>query len=120
MVNGILPPHDIAAEEAVVGSLLVDPDAILKIAAFLNPEDFFAETNQWVYQACFSLYQRTEVINQITVAHELMRQGKLEQIGGAAYLSHLISIVMLLPVQSTYPCKLIVVFPPAVEEVCSV
>ena len=93
MVNGILPPHDIAAEEAVVGSLLVDPDAILKIAASLNPEDFFAETNQWVYQACFSLYQRNEVINQITVAHELMRQGKLEQIGGAAYLSHLISIV---------------------------
>ena len=87
------PPNDIGAEEAVIGSLLIDPEAILKVAIFLKPEDFFSETNQWVYQACFSLYQRNEVINQITVAHELMRQDRLEQIGGAAYLSHLISIV---------------------------
>jgi len=63
------------------------------VATFLKPEDFFDETNQAIYQACLSLYQRNEVINQITVAHELMRQNKLEQIGGAAYLSHLISIV---------------------------
>jgi len=87
------PPNDIGAEEAVIGSLLIDPEAILKVAIFLKPADFFSETNQWVYQACFSLYQRNEVINQITVAHELMRQDRLEQIGGAAYLSHLISIV---------------------------
>jgi len=87
------PPNDIGAEAAVIGSLLIDPEAILKVAIFLKPEDFFSETNQWIYQACFSLYQRNEVINQITVAHELMRQDRLEQIGGAAYLSHLISIV---------------------------
>jgi replicative DNA helicase len=89
-----LPPHDIEAEQAIIGSLLIDPDAILEVATFLNPEDFFEETNQLIYRACFSLYQRSdEVINQITVAHELMRQGRLEQIGGAAYLSHLISTV---------------------------
>ena len=93
MAESKLPPHDIEAEEAVVGSLLIDPDAILKIAIFLKVEDFFDETNQVIYQACLSLYQRNEVINQITVAHELMRQNRLEQIGGAAYLSHLISIV---------------------------
>ena len=87
------PPHDIEAEEAVIGSLLIDPDAILKIAASLKPEDFFSETNRAIYQACFSLYQRNEVINQITAAHELMRQDKLEQVGGAAFLSHLISNV---------------------------
>ena len=93
MVQEKSPPTDIGAEEAIIGSLLIDPEAILKVATFLKPEDFFSETNQWVYQACFSLYQRNEVINQITVAHELMRQDRLEQIGGAAYLSHLISIV---------------------------
>ena len=93
MAQEKLPPHDIEAEEAVIGSLLIDPEAILKVATFLKPEDFFDETNQVIYQACFSLYQRSEVINQITVAHELMRQARLEQIGGAAYLSHLISIV---------------------------
>jgi len=93
MADEKLPPHDIEAEEAVIGSLLIDPDAILKIAASLKPEDFFSETNRVIYKACLSLYQRNEAINQITVAHELMREDKLEQIGGAAFLSHLISNV---------------------------
>jgi replicative DNA helicase len=88
-----LPPHDIEAEQAVIGSLLIDPDAILEVATFLNREDFFEETNQLIYEACLSLYQRNEVINRISVAHELVRQNRLEQIGGTAYLSHLISIV---------------------------
>jgi replicative DNA helicase len=93
MAEEKLPPHDVEAEEAVIGSLLIDPDAILKVAVSLNSEDFFSETNRVIYQACLNLYQRNEVINQITVAHELMRLDKLEQIGGAAFLSHLISNV---------------------------
>jgi replicative DNA helicase len=93
MAEEKLPPHDIEAEEAVIGSLLIDPEAILKVAVSLKAEDFFSETNRLIYQACLSLYQRNEVINQITAAHELMRQDKLEQIGGAAFLSHLISNV---------------------------
>jgi replicative DNA helicase len=93
MAEEKLPPHDIEAEEAVIGSLLIDPDAILKVAASLKADDFFSETNRAIYQACLSLYQRNEVINQITLAHELMRQDKLEQTGGAAFLSHLISNV---------------------------
>jgi len=92
MIEERLPPHDIEAEEAVIGSLIVDPDAIFKIATFLVPEDFFDETNQVIYRACLSVHQRNEVVNQIIVAHELMRQNRLEQIGGAAYLSHLVSI----------------------------
>jgi replicative DNA helicase len=88
-----LPPHDIDAEEAVNGSLLIDGTAIYQIATFLNPPDFYSEQNQLVYGACLSLYQRNEAINQITVAQELDREGKLETCGGTAYLSHLISIV---------------------------
>ncbi|MBA7645273.1 Replicative DNA helicase [subsurface metagenome] len=88
-----LPPHDIDAEEAVNGSLLIDGTAIYRIATFLNQQDFYSEQNQLVYGACLSLYQRNEAINQITVAQELDRRGKLETCGGAAYLSHLISIV---------------------------
>jgi len=86
-----LPPHDIDAEEAVIGSLLIDGAAIYKIATFLQKEDFYHEQSQWVYGACLSLYQHDEAINQITVAQELARQQKLEACGGAAYLSHLIS-----------------------------
>ncbi len=93
MAEDKAPPHDIEAEEALIGSLLIDPDAVLKVAPSLKAEDFFSETNRTIYQACSSLYQRNEVINQITVGHELMRQNKLEQIGGAAFLSHLISNV---------------------------
>ncbi len=90
-----LPPHDIDAEEAVIGSLLIDGAAIFKIATFLQSTDFYHEQNQLVYRACLSLYQRPEPtpINQITVAQELDRQGKLEACGGTAYLSHLVSIV---------------------------
>lgn len=87
-----LPPHDQDAEEAVIGSLLIDGAAIYQIADFLQPQDCYNEQNQWLYNACLSLYQRDEAINQITVAQELSRQGKLESCGGAAHLSHLISI----------------------------
>ena len=92
MYNEKLPPHDIDAEEAVIGSLLIDGTAIFKIAVFLQPSDFYHEQNQWLYGACLSLYRRSEALNQITVAQELAREGKLEPCGGAAYLSHLISI----------------------------
>jgi replicative DNA helicase len=93
MSEGRVLPHDMEAEEAVIGSLLIDPDAILKVSTSLKAEDFLSETNRAIYQACLSLFQRSEIINQITVAHELMRQNKLEQTGGAAFLSHLISNV---------------------------
>ncbi len=88
-----LPPHDIDAEEAVIGSLLIDGSTIYQIATLLQPASFYSERNSQIYGACLSLYQRNEAINQITLAQELDRQGKLETCGGAAYLSHLISIV---------------------------
>jgi len=88
-----LPPHDIDAEESVNGSLLIDGAAIYKTASFLSQADFYSEQNRLIYAACLSLYHRDEAINQITVAQELDRQGKLGVCGGAAYLSHLISIV---------------------------
>jgi replicative DNA helicase len=87
-----IPPHDIDAEEAVIGSLLIDGTAIRLVRDTLKPEDFYSERNSLVYEACLSLYQRSEAINQITVAQELARRDKLEACGGAAILSHLISI----------------------------
>ena len=86
-----LPPHDTDAEEAVIASLLVDPEAIYKVAPRLRPEDFFREKNAWVYEACRALWDRSESINQITVSHELARRGRLEDVGGMAYLSRLIT-----------------------------
>ena len=93
MTTERLPPHDIEAEEAVVGSLLINSDSVHQVATFLKPDDFYREKNRWAYEACFSLYERGEAIDQVTVAHELERRGRLEAMGGAAYLSHLVSIV---------------------------
>ena len=93
MQSDRLPPYDIDAEEAVNGSLLIDGRAVYEVATFLQPGDFYSEQNRWIYQACLSLYQRDEAINQITVAQELDRKSLLEKSGGAAYLSHLISKV---------------------------
>ncbi len=64
-----LPPHDIAAEESVIGSLLVDGEAITQIAGMLKPEDFYREQHKWCYEACLSLYHRNEAINQVTLGH---------------------------------------------------
>lgn len=91
--NERLPPHDIAAEEAVIGSLLIDGAAIYDIATILQKQDFYHAPLQMLYDACMMLYQRSESINQITVAQEMDRQGRLEMSGGVAYLSHLISLV---------------------------
>ena len=92
MPNEKLPPHDIDAEESVIGSLLIDGTAIYKITTGLQAGDFYSERNMLIYETCQALYSRSEPINQITVAQELARGGRLETCGGAAYLSHLISI----------------------------
>src|SRR3970282_862244 len=86
-----LPPHDIEAEEAVIASLLVDPEAIYRVAPTLKPEDFFREKNAWAFEACLALWERNQSINQITVSHELARRGRLEEGGGGAHLSRLVA-----------------------------
>jgi replicative DNA helicase len=86
-----LPPHDIQAEDAVVGSLLIDGNSITRILGFLDPEHFYRERNRWCYEGCKALFDRNEAINQVTLAHELESKGRLADIGGSAYLSYLVS-----------------------------
>ncbi len=93
MVENRLPPHDLAAEEAVNGSLLIDGKAIYDLAPFLKPQDFYSDSGKLVYEAALSLFQRGDAIDQITMAQELERQQRLQRIGGAAYLAHLMSVV---------------------------
>ena len=88
-----LLPHDIEAEEAVIGSLLIDGDSIMRVTSFLKPADFYREKNRLCYEACLDLFRRGEAINQVTVSHQLAIQEHLEPLGGTAYLSHLISAV---------------------------
>ena len=88
-----LLPHDIEAEESVIGSLLIDGNSILRVAHFLKPMDFYREKNRFCYEACLALFQRGEAINQVTVANRLTLEDRAEPVGGTAYLSHLVSTV---------------------------
>lgn len=91
MVGDRLPPHDIHAEESVIGSLLIDGETITQVSSFLDPDDFYRERNRCCFEACLALFDRGEAINQVTVAHELESQGRHEDVGGSAYLAQLVS-----------------------------
>lgn len=93
MASDQLLPNDVDAEEAALGSLLIDPEAILSVSLTLKARDFYRERNGWVYGACLDLYEKGQAINQITVAHRLSQDGRLEDTGGPAYLSYLVSRV---------------------------
>ena len=85
-------PRDLDAEDSVIGSLLIDGDAIHLVENKLKPSDFYMEANQKLFGACLVLRSRREQIDQITLAQELHRTNQLELCGGAAHLSHLIAI----------------------------
>ena len=88
-----LLPNDPEAEEAVIGSVLIDNEALTKATSFLKATDFYQAKSRWCYEACLSLFERREAINQVTVAHELSLTGRLEEVGGTAYLAHLVRSV---------------------------
>ena len=86
---GKVPPHDIEAEQAVIGSMLTDKDAVSNSIEILKEDDFYREDNKLIYTAMLNLYNRAEPIDLITVKSELEAMGKFEQIGGYEYLSEL-------------------------------
>jgi replicative DNA helicase len=86
-------PYDRQAEEAVLGSVLVNPDVFYDVAHFLKAEDFFLHRHRWIWEAFTGLHEQRLPIDILTVSEELERQGRLEEIGGPAYLTALISNV---------------------------
>ena len=88
-----LLPHSIEAEESVIGALLIDNEAFPKITGIVTAEDFYVTKNRWCFEACLALFDRSEAINQVTVAEELVLRERLEEIGGTSYLAHLVRTV---------------------------
>ncbi|MDJ0756759.1 MAG: replicative DNA helicase [Ardenticatenaceae bacterium] len=88
-----LPPQNREAEEAILGSLLIDPDAIFDVHTFLKADAFYSITHRWIYEAILSLYDRGEAIDSLTVIEELRRRDQLEDVGGEAYIVGLVSVV---------------------------
>ncbi len=87
MEVGKVPPHDIEAEQAIIGSMLTDKDAVIAAVEKLKPEDFYREDNKAIYESILSLYSKSEPIDIITVKDELTSNGKFDMVGGLEYLA---------------------------------
>lgn len=84
-------PHNIEAEKALLGCILIDPDAIYKVADMIVADDFYKPAHQIIYSAIMYLFERREAIDLLTVTNRLKEIGELEKIGGASYLVELIN-----------------------------
>ena len=89
MELGKVPPHDTEAEQAVIGSMLTDKEAIISAIEVLKEEDFYREDNKTIYGAILNLYNKAEPVDIITLKSELASIGKLEAVGGLEYLAEL-------------------------------
>jgi replicative DNA helicase len=88
-----LPPQNVEAEQSVLGSLLIDPDALLKVTPFLRPDDFYRETHGLIYRAIVDLHEQRQPADFVTLCGELERRGQLEHVGGPGYVTSLINVV---------------------------
>ena len=80
------PPQDMAAEQSVLGSMLISKDACAEVSEVLRGTDYYRPAHETIHDAIIDLYGRSEPVDMITVAAELQRRGELERIGGAPYL----------------------------------
>jgi len=87
------PPHDVAAEQCVLGGMLLSKDAISDVIEVIRPADHYRPAHQLIHEAVLDLYGRGEPADAITVANELTRRGEIARIGGAPYLHTLIASV---------------------------
>jgi replicative DNA helicase len=88
-----LPPHNVEAEEAVLGSVLLDRETIGRASGILEARDFYRERNGLIYQAMIDLYDRHEPVDYLTLIDELDRTQRLDQAGGATYVAGLLGVV---------------------------
>ncbi|MBI3256028.1 MAG: replicative DNA helicase, partial [Candidatus Andersenbacteria bacterium] len=88
-----IPPHSYEAEESVLGSLLIDKDAMVKIGDFLTAEDFYNNKYARIYQAMIELYEKSEPIDVLSVINRLKEKKQLTDIGGEVAVTHLATVV---------------------------
>ena len=88
-----IPPHSVEAEQSVLGSILLDKDAMISVSETLVPEDFYKEAHKVIYESMLKLYNSQSEIDLITLTDELRDQGYLDDIGGIAYITSLSTVV---------------------------
>lgn len=88
-----LPPHDLDAEQSVLGAILIDNEALYKALETLKPDDFYRPAHREIFECMTALSERAEIIDLLTLKSELERRGKLEEVGGPPYIAALVDIV---------------------------
>lgn len=83
-------PHNIDAEQALLGSILIDSEALIDVALHINPADFYRERHQWIFQSMLTLQNTETPLDLITISDELDRLDQLEDLGGISYLTDLL------------------------------
>ncbi|MCX6804605.1 MAG: replicative DNA helicase [Patescibacteria group bacterium] len=86
-----VPPQNPQAEASLLGSLLMDKDAIIKIADVVHIDDFYVDKNSHIFESILSLYEKREPLDVVTLSEELDKQGTLKSMGGASYLTELVN-----------------------------
>src|SRR5712692_6155164 len=88
-----LLPHNIEAEESVLGSLIIDPEAIAQVEDMLRSDDFYRDAHKTLYQAMLTLYEKREPADLVTLCNELERTNRLADVGGASAITSLMNAV---------------------------
>ena len=94
MIEERVPPQNIEAEQAVLGAMLIDKEAIAKASEILTSSDFYREAHRVIFNAMLELYNKNEAVDMVTVTEILKRGNKLEDIGGLAYITSLANVVL--------------------------
>ncbi|HEY9597116.1 MAG TPA: DnaB-like helicase N-terminal domain-containing protein, partial [Cyanophyceae cyanobacterium] len=85
-----LPPQNVDVEEAILGGILLDPDAIARVIDILPPEAFFTHSHQEIYRACIKLHEKNQPTDLMNVVTHLLDHNRLELVGGQQILVHLV------------------------------
>ena len=88
-----LPPQDLEAERSVLGALMLDKEAIIKVADLIKPSDFYQPSHAKIFDAIFELFEKGEPIDVLSVNKKLKDNGRLNEVGGASYLTDIINSV---------------------------
>jgi len=95
-MNHKLPPHNLDAEQSILGVILIDNEKMANVLESISTQDFYKPAHQKIFGAIISLYQTNEPIDLITLTNRLKQKGSLEVVGGAAYLAFLMDVPIAL------------------------
>jgi replicative DNA helicase len=88
-----IPPQNLTAEQSVIGSMLLDKNAVVRVIEILRPDSFYRDAHRFIYESMLELFDRGEPIDLVTVTEALRKSGKLDGVGGAVYVADLLNSV---------------------------